>query len=380
MMIKTIQMRFYLILLALLPFSASFSQKTIVLHGTPDWNASVDISDSVRFYQDKEWEALTLAQVQALQTFRPFSEKRNERTTASDVAVMRTWLTFTIQNTHQTDTAKMIYWVGAHAGVLLYHDSKQIFRAGFKVVPEGYVPNVSFLDINIPPLSTQTFWLQVIDYEISAMPIAAQLHTQHTGTRLYALSETSYRLLFLIMSILIGCLLFMTLYSLYHFWLTRDLVFGYYSLYVGTATIVTWLGTEGRFQMFYLTNLFLTHGKHEKNFEVITFNFIVPIFYILFVSKIAEIPKNFPRIWLVLQGAVAILIAQQLLSMYQSYTNQYFYSNIYYLNKNLVALGATFLLFYGVLRGRSPIKNYLIVGISCFILLVFVPLFLNFSV
>jgi sensor histidine kinase YesM len=66
------------------------------------------------------------------------------------------------------------------------------------------------------------------------------------------------------------------------------------------------------------------------------------------------------------------------LAMYQAYTRDYFYSNTYYLNKNTVALVATLLLLYATLRSRTPIKAYLIVGITCFVTLVFLPLFFNF--
>ncbi|MCU0341689.1 MAG: histidine kinase, partial [Spirosomaceae bacterium] len=357
----------------------TFAQTPVVIHGKPDWTEGRDIGAQVFFYEDKARTPLTLAQVQQkIKTFRPYLEKRNERTTESDLTVMRTWLTFKVQNTHPTDTAQMVYWFGAHARGFLYQENTLVFRGGLRHFSKGYIPYVNFLEFDVPPSGTFTYWLQVVDYEMSPMPIMAQIHTRHSATRMFAINENSYRLLFFIMSILVGCLLFMTLYSLYHFWLTRDRAFGYYTLYVASALVVTWLGVEGRFQMFYLTRWFQFVGDSEKGFEVISFSFIVPIFYILFVSKIAEIPQNFPRIWLVLKVFLGILIAQQLLAMYQAYTRDYFYSNTYYLNKNTVALVATLLLLYATLRSRTPIKAYLIVGITCFVTLVFLPLFFNF--
>lgn len=364
--------------LCLSSFHISQSQTPVILHGTPDWSEGIDIGQHVLYYEDKSRKVLTLKQVQRLDAFKPYAEKRDERITNSDVTVIRTWLKFKVQNTHPADTAKMVLFMGAHAKGFLYGEEKLVYEGGLRFTPKGYVPHVNFLDFSIPPQSTHNYWLQVVDYEVSPMPILAQLHTRHTATRLFAVSESSYKLLLLLMGILVGCLLFMTLYSLYNFWLTHDPIFGYYTLYAASAMAVALLGAEGRFQLFYLTRLFKFDSTAEKGFDVISFNFIVPIFYILFVSKIAEIPKHFPRIWWILKVFVGVLICQQLLSMYQSYTREYFYSNVYYLNKNTVALASTCLLLYATIRSQSVIKAYLIAGILCFILLVFAPLYLNF--
>ncbi|AEI50421.1 sensor histidine kinase [Runella slithyformis] len=371
-------LRIFLLLFYLSLCPVARAQTPFIIHGTPDWSEGKDISANVFFYEDKARTELTLKQVQRQATLRPYAEKRNERTTHSDVTVIRTWLTFTIENTHPTDSAKMVFLMGAHAKGFLYQDEKLVFEGGLRFTPKGYVPHVNFLDFSVPPQSTHRYWLQVVDYEVSPMPILAQLHTRHTAIRFFAINEGHYKLLLLLMGILVGCLLFMTLYSLYHFWLTRDQIFGYYTLYAASAMAVAWLGAEGRFQLFYLTSLFKFDSSAEKGFDVISFNFVVPVFYILFVSKIAEIPKSFPRIWLVLKVFVVILICQQLLSMYQTYTREYFYSNVYYLNKNTVALAGTCLLLYAAIRSKSVIKAYLIAGILCFILLVFAPLYLNF--
>lgn len=359
-------------------FTIGNAQTPFVVHGTPNWAEGRDIGRYVQFYEDKYHKPLTLNHIQSIRTFRPFAQKRNERRTDADVAVIITWLKFQIQNTHLTDTARLVYWMGAHARAFLYQDSSLVFTGGLQHVTKGYVPHVNYLDVKVPPDSTHTYWLQVTDYESSPMPIMALLHTQHTATRMFAITENNYKLLFLLMSIIVGCLLFMTLYSLYHFWLTRDIIFGYYTLYVASAMIIVWLGIEGRFQLFYLTSLFKLDGNDDKGFEIISFNFIVPIFYILFVAKITETPSLFPRIWLVLKMMIGVLIAQQLLLFYQTHTRDYFYSNTYYLNKNLVGLLATLLLLYATLRSKTPIKPYLLVGILCFVVFVFMPMFLNF--
>jgi signal transduction histidine kinase len=373
-------MRIFLTLCAFTLFSTLLAQKPIVVHGTPDWKEGIDISTSILFYEDKERTLLTLAQVQQLQTLRPYAEKRNERTSNSDVTVMRTWLKFVIQNTHPTDTARMVYNMGAHAQGFVYRDSQLVCTGGMKYIAEGYVPHVSYLDVLVPPHSIHTYWLQVTDIEVSVMPILAELHTQHSGTRMFADSETNYKLLFFVMSILVGCLLFMTLYSLYHFWLTRDTVFGYYAIYVASAMLITWLGVEGRFQIFYLSKWLKFNIAGEKNYEVISFSFVVPMLYILFVSKIIDIPTHFPRLWIALKIAIGLLFCQQLVSMYQSYSGVYFFSNAYYLKKNIVALVSTLLVFYCILRSKTPIKPYLITGAAFFIVLVYVPLFTNFFI
>jgi hypothetical protein len=101
--------------LYLASFHSVQSQTPVIIHGTPDWSEGKDIDRNVLFYEDKARNELTMNQVQRAKALRPYAEKRNERTTNSEVTVIRTWLKFNIQNTHPTDTAKMVFFMGAHA-------------------------------------------------------------------------------------------------------------------------------------------------------------------------------------------------------------------------------------------------------------------------
>lgn len=258
-------------------FITGNAQTPLVVHGTPKWAEGRDIGQYVQFYKDKARKPLILNQVQALKTFRPYTQKRDERRTDSDVAVIITWLKFQIQNTHPSDTAQFFMMIGAHAKIYVYQGQQLTYESGVSLSakhPNTSTHSVLYVALDAAPAKTTTFWVQVIDYESSPMPVMTILNTFTTAA--LSLLTSNYNSLYLMfsMSILVGCLLFMTFYTLYYFWLTSDAAFGYYALYVAAATLATLMGIEGRFQLQILRNIFFFLTTAKSGLAIIDFNFI----------------------------------------------------------------------------------------------------------
>ena len=372
-------MRFRYLLYILLLNGGLIAQKPFVVHGTPLNTEGVNIDSLTLFYEDTTEQPLSFQQIQSTPSlFRPFIEKRNERTSTNDVTTLRVWLKFSIKNTHAADTAHLIWSPNEHRRIFFYQKNQVVKKAGTHYFNEYITRNSEFIHLVVAPNTTDTLHAEIVDFKFSVMPVGSRLFTNYAA--LYQFAENIYNipLLFLLLSVFVGCLLFMVLYSLYHFWLTKDSVFGFYALYATATMIIIELGIESRFGFAYLSHLFTFNLSNDGGFEVAGFNFILPVLYILFVSKIINIPKNNPRLWLFLKGAMLILVLQQCLTYYQSFTMHYFYKNTYYRYENSITFGSTSLLAYTTWRSNYPVKKYILAGIFCFILLIIFPLSLSF--
>ena len=366
-------MRLHLTFYVLLFTSTLWAQKPFIVHGTPHFTEGVQMDSAVVFYEDKAREPLTLAQVQQLQTFRPYTEKRKEHITPSNVTVMRTWLKFKIQNTHPTDTARLVYYLGMHQAAYLYEDNKLIYKGGYIVLTENYKNSQNYLDFSVAPNSIHTYWLQIVNREFAIVPIEAVIGTPFTALQHYSDWNYKSQLLFVLLNIFMGCLFFMMIYAAYHFLLTKDVVFGYYALYVAFSLCAVWIGVEIRFQMSYFLSVFtLTNNDVFINDVKVSIN-LSALFYTLFIGKILDVPKYFPRIWQVLKVLIVLLICQQTLLLYQIYTGNYFYEMTYYKYRYIVLLVNFLLPLYAIIKSQSAIKGYLLVGISCLLCVTIPP-------
>ena len=366
-----------MILSVFLSMRTAHAQNPYVVSGTPAWQEGLNIAENAVFFVDKTPEALTVNEVEN-QKFLPFNQKRNERTSESEVTIIRTWVRFKIKNISQTDTARLHLLTGGHHEIALYQAGRPIAKAGLNFSATHNIPASGYMPFMVPPDSTLTYYFRVTDYVISVTPVFVILHTAQTAVYNMAKTLMQEQVLFLLMSIFVGCLLFMAFYSIYHFWLTRDSIFAWYSLYVTTAAEIALTGLEDRFQLPLLHKL-LTVPFGENNGQVtIAFAYLLPAFYIIFISKITGIPKQLPRTWLILKTLVCILVAQQVLGIYQIFTGNLFYSNTYYQHALLSLPISTLVLLYGTIRSQSPVKYYLIAGLGFFIFLIFAPLYINF--
>lgn len=156
-------MRSLLLLTLLQSWSVAFGQeKMLVLSGklpTP----TMDIEPYTTFYEDPSGDTLPLSVVRR-QRFRPFTEKRNERTTFSDQSVMVTWLRFTIRNSHPTDTLHLLHSTGIHGLITLFSTDHPIGHTGIAFRPKSR-PSPFALPLSIPPTTDRTYFVRVLGYK-----------------------------------------------------------------------------------------------------------------------------------------------------------------------------------------------------------------------
>lgn len=229
-------MRLIVIILLFLCHSVAFAQEPLILSGELG-KPQLDLATYTWFYEDDSGDTLPLSVVQT-KPFRPFSQKRNERTSFSDRSVIVTWLTFTIQNTHPTDTLRLYHRAGMHNMITTFENGRIINRVGQSIpgslskAGKNHRPYRMETLLRIPPASMQTYYVRILDFQAVIIPVLSEVISPTENTDInYELAVLHYPLLS-VMSLLLGCLLFMALYALYSFFLTKDIVFFYYFLYI----------------------------------------------------------------------------------------------------------------------------------------------------
>lgn len=328
-----------------------------------------DIGQFTEFYEDKSGDTLPLGIIQK-QHFLPFAQKRNERTTNADQSLLVTWLRFRIRNTNPTDTLRLFYdcWQGA---VINYYENNHLLAVGGHAVPRrNGSPNTSSVLLKIPAGQTYTYYVQTISYIMGVLPTVSFIHTPEEAYKNTLENAYLEAPLLVSMAILTGCLLFMSLFAFYYFWLTRDKAYLYYNLYTFTGFYFAVSAIDTRFglNILYLS----TWAISPISLSLFT------LFYALFLEQLLSIRQRFPSIWPFLCVLLLILAIQQLMSLIESIQGKLFFSNNTIYRYNLVPPVLTTLILLGVLiRSQAPIKKYLLAGIVSLICISFLPLMLN---
>lgn len=342
----------------------------VVFHGSPVTAEPIDIGRWTYFYEDKSGDTLPLAVIQR-KTFLPFSAKRNERTTHSDRSLQATWLTFTISNTHPTDTLRLFFYSGVSELTNVYENNRPIGTTGVYNVPTLDRPNRHFFPINILPGKEQTYWIRSVILISPVSRVLARLYTPDAVHKVLQSDAINLPPLLLVMGILVGCFLFMTGYAAYHFYLTRDRSFLYYALYVGTCLVSAVTHVDIRFGLAWLYPYF-----HATRFPL-----SIPLifaFYLLFIShllklNIRQLSWRNPLLPLLL-----ILLAQQAITLFEFfYGKLLFGSNFYYTFQLAPSAIALLLLLWLIMKSNSPLKKYLLAGSLSLIIISLVPSLAN---
>lgn len=230
------------------------------------------------------------------------------------------WLQFRLANTHPTDTLQLWYAGGPHAYLSLYLKSGGAFnylaKGGMCTVPVNQPLGPFALPLIVPPLTTNHYFVRVTDYLLLFEKIAGSIYTKQSYQGYLLTETTNIRWLFFAMAMIIGCLLLMSLYSFYQYYLNRDKAFLYYSLYAVLAFCWILKFANPRLELG-LTPAFLPWLAHPWSFS---FSHILSLVYAMFLAKLLSIPKEQPKIWRIIRPLMALLFLLQVLVAVQLFT------------------------------------------------------------
>lgn len=354
--------------------SGALSQPApIVFHGMPDTAEPIDLGPYTYFYEDKSGDTLPLPVIQK-QVFLPFSQKRNERTTRPDRSLIVTWLNFKISNTHPADTLNFYFYPGVASLVDLYQDDQLTYKAGTVTVPSPELPNRLVVPIIIFPGKSHTFWVRTVNYIMSPTPIYSKLFTYKASLTTVMKENTYVPPYFMMTGMLTGCLLFMSLYALYYYFIGRDKTFLYYALYVSSCFLQVFCGADSRFSIGWLYPYLPASGLPFS--PALTF-----AFYLLFIMQILKPDLQHPVIKKTLGAILILLLLQQLITTIEVFRGKpLFESSVYYTYMLLPSLITILLLLVLIAKSRNQVKNYLLTGSLSLTLLCLVPLVTNFYI
>ncbi|MGA0557026.1 histidine kinase [Larkinella sp. VNQ87] len=365
---KALRNRWLLIGLMWLLGAVLWAQPTLVLPGKLS-QPQMDIGPYTVFHKDVSGDTLPLSMIQG-KTFQPFAEKLDERAQRSEYLWIVTWLRFRIRNSHPEDTLRLLHNVHVHGLITLYEGNQVIGRTGLGWPPPRR-PFPMALPLSVPPGSEQTYYVRVVDTHWSPMPVLSVLLTKEDS---YILDFKRFWdndvFLLVAMSLLMGTLLLIGFFTTYLFFLSRDRVFCYYTLYIVFCVGYSIYHLHQRFGFGYGT-LFpvrLSDAFAPIHIALITFC------YALFCGEVLGVRYHFPRSWRLLRTLQAVLLVQEVITLAEwLLARPLFLNNLFY-TYSLVPTVLTSCFLIGItLRSRLPIRYFLLVGLSSLLLIGFLP-------
>ena len=375
-------MRQLLTLSFLVTTSIAWGQNPLVLNGKLS-STQLNIENHTLFYEDLSGDTLSLDKIKS-NPFLPFHLKPDERSTSPKLSRRIIWLKFLIANSHPEDTLKVFHDAGMHNLITTYENDHAINWVG-QARPGGLSksskpsrPYRLETLLSIPPQQTNTYYIRVIDYHMSVISIRSVVTDPQANVAVNYETAMVHHPLFMIMSILLGCLIFMSLYALYSYLLTRDKAFLYYFLYTFTSSLICFHSIDHRFGMNWFYHYYTTLNSY---YPALLHPALISIFYGLFLLEVVEIRMRWSRHNFVIFLLFLVLVLQQALSMIEAYRGSpVFTDNTIYRYGLLPASVLTVVMLITVMRSKAPIKKYLIAGILSLLCFTILPMLVNFKV
>ncbi|MBB1282791.1 histidine kinase [Flavisolibacter sp. BT320] len=350
---------FYLSVSAQLP-------KPLTFHGQPVLAQGLAIERYALFFESPSYDTTQLPSDFVQTQFIPaasasatkfFNNRQMNQT--SRVA----WLQFRIANTHAFDTLRLWYGGTIHAYLSLYLKNKGSFlhlaKGGMCATKPEHNMGPYALPLIVPPLTTNHYFVQVVDYLLLFDGVAGTIHTSQSYQS-HLLAEThSGRWLFFILSMIIGSLLLMSLYSVYQYFLNRDRAFLYYALYAMLAFCWILKFANPRFELG-LTPAAFPWLAHPWSFS---FTHILSLAYALFLANLLSIPAEQPKLWRIIRPVIVLLFLLQVMVGVQVFTGILLSSApLFFMIDTIPSLCMGVLLIIATSRSRSKLKPFLLVG------------------
>ncbi len=284
------------------------------------------------------------------------------------------WFQFKIKNDHLKDTLKLLYSGLVHGMVTLYQKESDSFykvgSAGFFVPSVRLASGYSFFEIQVPPNTTNHYFVRVVDYLLQLADVSGELHTRQSFQWFTAREILSNRLLFGLMSIMFGCIVLMSIYSLFQYYLNHDRAFLFYSLYTAMAACHIFILSNARFGFGFMPDS-IPRLSHPIGFST---THILALLYALFLSYLLQISERQPFLWKVVKPFMLFLALLQAMELLQLRSGTWIESsNVYFMLDTLPAFAMGILMILATIRSNTRLKPFLLVGQISLYLIVISP-------
>lgn len=352
--------------------------RALSFQGQPSLQQGIPIETYTLFYENPTGDTSQLPNNSIQRLFIPASSAgatkfiNNRQMNRTSQVV---WLQFRLSNTHPLDTLKLWYNGRAHAYLSLYQkvdDTLNLLaRGGLCTVSNNQILDKFALPLFVPPNTTNHYFVRVADYLLLFDKVPGVLHSTESYQASLIRNYSNITWLFFILSMVIGCLLLMSLNSLYQYFLTRDKAFLYYAMYAALAFCWIVKFANPRFDLG-LTPTALPWLAHPWSFS---FSHILSLVYTLFLARLLSIPKEQPALWRVIRPLMFLLLFLQVYVFVQLFTGILISSAaLFFLIDALPSLLIGILLIIATIRSNSKLKSFLLAGEISLYVITFFPL------
>ncbi|MBD1395076.1 sensor histidine kinase [Mucilaginibacter glaciei] len=340
-------------------------QDTIVLNGQPKWVKPLDIAGQVLFYEDRADEPLSFSEIKK-QRFIAFTKAYRETEYSSRPLIIQ-WFKFVICNPSLSDTLDLRVGLSPHCFTRLYVDNRLKALSGAYEV-KGKLALRQGLAAIVLPGSTIICYVRTEDRKAQFVPPEIKLQTPYLSLKGGYEGFNGDRYLFSMLSILCGCLLFISIFAIYQYYLYRDAAFIWYVSYTIASFLMGLFWLDIRMQL-----MLFTPFIRDLIFSV--FTFLIPVLYALFIGKMLSLPTHFQKGWLIINILIGIAIFQMLAEFVQVRTGWFIFNKNYY--GTVTSVWPTVMLNLVLLvltaKSKEPVKWFLFGGLMSLLLLWFLP-------
>jgi sensor histidine kinase YesM len=164
--------------------------------------------------------------------------------------------------------------------------------------------------------------LRTEDRQGHMVPPTLSLEPHFDYMNAVAASQHLNRWVFLFLALLTGCLLFITIFATYQYYLYRDKVFLWYIAYTCSAVLTGFFWMDIRLGLDMFSSFF-----HDLIFSISLF--LIPVMYSLFIGNILKLPENFPKLWTGVRVLMAVAIGQMLIAFITMRTGRFLFPDYY---------------------------------------------------
>ncbi|MES2777967.1 MAG: histidine kinase [Bacteroidota bacterium] len=358
-----IRLIFYIVVMLCSGLNLS-AQDSIVFKSQPPWNAGRDITSHCLFYEETTDKPLSFEEVQQ-QVFVPFNMRLASHPTNRPLLIQ--WYQFSISNQSATDTIHLRINTSAHYFTRLYASEGLIAKSGIyeTSVPS---PDKSHVPISVAPSVTKTYWLRTEDRQGHMVPPAISIEPHFTYMNALAAGQHMNRLVFLFLALLTGCLLFITLFAVYQYYLYRDKVFLWYIAYTFAAVMTGFFWMDIRLGLDIFSSFF-----HDLIFSI--FLFLIPVLYSLFIGTILKLQDQFKKAWVIVKVLMLVAIAQMLISFITMRTGNFLLTDYYGYFVSVIPVAVlNMVLLFLTAYSKEKVKWFMFAGLLSMLLLWCLPL------
>lgn len=239
-------------------------------------------------------------------------------------------------------------------------------------MPSPELPNRFTFPIAVPPGAEVSYWVRTLSFFVVPTPITSELYTMEATQQRLVREAVYVPPVFLVMGMMSGCLLFMSLYAMYHYWLSRDRSFLYYTLYVTGCFVLSLYAIDTRFGIGFMYPYLPLTGLPLSPMLIFSL-------YLLFVTEMLEVKKQHPVLNKVVTFILILLLVQQVIPTVEFFSGKpLFASNTYYAY-SLLPGGFALLFLLGLIAwSKSPVKKYLLTGSLSLIVISLIPMTTEF--